>query len=58
MAESFEHGVNRRVILKVVWRDGLRGGGLSMNSVTLRFSKTRLRGVTFYIYITNLGRFS
>jgi hypothetical protein len=52
VAESFEHDVNRGVVLKRA-----RWGGVSMSWMTLRFSKTLLRGVTFYIYITNLVRF-
>jgi hypothetical protein len=51
VAELFEHGVNRRVVLREAgWM------GVSMNWMTVCFSKTLLCGVTFYIYITNLGR--
>ena len=52
MAESSEHDVNRGVVLRRA-----RRCVVSMSWMALRFSKTLLRGFTFYIYITNLVRF-
>jgi hypothetical protein len=54
VVETVEHDVYRRVEPRGT---GGVGRWVSMSWATLRFSKTLLRGVTFCIYVTNLGRF-